>query len=228
VDKKASRVRPDSYARRPRGQKRREQCRAEGQGRREKTARGSKLIYYWRKREIKCSATAREIYGRGRRGKERGADVLPTLFAAPPCDFSGPSSIFSISVPRRSPPPSLPGSTRTTWEKGACPGFTIARGQTPSSGPRARRGVKQGLQVQRPKSRRAETESRALVSRLITLDCACETYHGDGVNWIDDCEEEHVVRLVIVFSETTIRSRIILSGRFAGESLAVRDKLATT
>jgi len=143
--------------------------------------------------------------------------VLPTLFAAPPCDFSGPSSIFSISVPRRSPPPSLPGSTRTTWEKGACPGFTIARGQTPSSGPRARRGVKQGLQVQRPKSRRAETESRALVSRLITLDCACETYHGDGVNWIDDCEEEHVVRLVIVFSETRIRSRIILSGRFAGE-----------
>lgn len=30
------------------------------------------------------------------------------------------------------------------------------------------------------------------------------TYHSDGVNWIDNCEEENVVRLVIVFSETLI------------------------
>jgi len=31
-----------------------------------------------------------------------------------------------------------------------------------------------------------------------------KTYHSDGVNWIDNCEEEDVVRFIIVFSETLI------------------------
>jgi len=138
-------------------------------GRRERTARGSKLIYYWRKREIKCSATAREIYGRGGGRWWRGLTCCQRSLLLRVTSLSGPSSIFSISVPRRSPP-RAPGE-RGPWGEGAaaaaaaaaaCPGFTIARGQTPASGPRARR-VKQSYysQVQRPKSRRAETESRA-------------------------------------------------------------------
>lgn len=31
-----------------------------------------------------------------------------------------------------------------------------------------------------------------------------KTYHSDGINWIDNCEEEDMIRLVIVFPETLI------------------------
>lgn len=60
---------------------------AGGAGGGKKRRESSKLIYYWRKTEIKCSATACEIYE---------ADVLPTFVL---CGFG-----FNIFNSRYSPP----------------------------------------------------------------------------------------------------------------------------
>jgi len=183
-------------------------------GRRERTARGSKLIYYWRKREIKCSATAREIYGRGGGRWWRGLTCCQRSLLLRVTSLSGPSSIFSISVPRRSPP-RAPGE-RGPWGEGG--GRRRRRRRRHARDLRSRAGRRPRLVhglaglsrviIRRFKGRnrggRKQRVERARAD-IASLCYACETYHGDGVNWIDNCEEEHVVWLVIVFSETTIR-----------------------